>query len=1021
MSSLVQSVDWLAIAPPVIAALVGLAVLVADLFVGEARKPLLGWLAVTGLAAATLMLLPLLDADRSTFCLVGDPGVCSYTADRFTLVIQFLVLGGALLTALLSVTALKDADKRLPEGEYWFLFLSSVAGAALLPASRDLATLVVALEVASLPAFALVGLRHGDRKSSEAALKFFLSSVTATTVSLLGISFVYAATGTLHLTLVAERVQTVDGQLHTLAQTGVVLTLVGFAFKTAAVPFHFWVPDTYVGAPLPIAAYLSVIGKAVGFTGLILVTVVALPSYAEVWGPALAALAALTMTVGNVGALGQQAARAYSAVRLLAWSSVGQAGYLLVPIAAAAYSGDAEKSIGSTLAYALMYGAVNLGAFAVAALVGRTKALNRVSDYRGLYASSPLTALLLAFFLLCLAGLPPGIIGLFAKVTVFSAAVDAGLGWLAVVMAVNVVIALVYYLRWTATGRPGPTRNATRSRPAMGSPCHGPAGPRPDRGGLPPGDPPPPYPVCGRAHRQHPRAEGYGHPRQRERQDQTPGEPDRRQHPRHRPRPKRPGRRVGHRVVHQHPEGGEPDRTPYIHRGSQDGDHRSHGRLRPVRHLEPRVDGGQEARKMPVPGHGQHRPRDTQDQGEQRTQRGRGRPHPYHRRQFRNPGRPHRVGQRRARIAQPPGPQHRKDRDRDSHVHDQCDAQRQRDRAPDGARRIPYLLAEGRDPRVPGEGEEQQTGGLKHAARAARCRARRGVRQRPVPRSGTRPPRKARTARTTATMHPRQPCRTSAPRRSHRGQAPRQLRPPPRGPARGQRYAPTVSAIAAQEAVFPTTNAQPARSPPELPEPLTATGTGTGPLISSRVRPAVEEPSTSSARTAATSSRGTEPRPVWASRRTRPVPASSVSMPGRRIVHSRASRPRTYASASPLARWYTSKTSSPSWAGSAPIDETTTNRRTPARTAASAKRTAAALSTVSLRAVPLPGPAPAANTAASAPRSCSATSATEADSRSSTTGSAPNCRSASACSALRMMPATSSPRATSNRSSRSAI
>ncbi|MFI8302603.1 NADH-quinone oxidoreductase subunit N [Streptomyces sp. NPDC085927] len=450
MSSLVQSVDWLAIAPPVIAALVGLAVLVADLFVGEARKPLLGWLAVTGLAAATLMLLPLLDADRSTFCLVGDPGVCSYTADRFTLVIQFLVLGGALLTALLSVTALKDADKRLPEGEYWFLLLSSAAGAALLPASRDLATLVVALEVASLPAFALVGLRHGDRKSSEAALKFFLSSVTATAVSLLGISFVYAATGTLHLTLVAERVQTVDGQLQTLAQTGVVLTLVGFAFKTAAVPFHFWVPDTYVGAPLPVAAYLSVIGKAVGFTGLILVTVVALPSYAEVWGPALAALAALTMTVGNVGALGQQATRAYSAVRLLAWSSVGQAGYLLVPIAAAAYSGDAEKSIGSTLAYALMYGAVNLGAFAVAALVGRTKVLNRVSDYRGLYASSPLTALLLAFFLLCLAGLPPGIIGLFAKVTVFSAAVDAGLGWLAVVMAVNVVIALVYYLRWTA-------------------------------------------------------------------------------------------------------------------------------------------------------------------------------------------------------------------------------------------------------------------------------------------------------------------------------------------------------------------------------------------------------------------------------------------------------------------------------------------------------------------------------------------------------------------------------------------
>ncbi|MFH0516569.1 NADH-quinone oxidoreductase subunit N [Streptomyces sp. M41] len=448
--SVVQSVDWLAIAPPTVAAVVALAVLVADLFIGEHKKALLGWTSVLGLAAAALLLLPLLDGDRSTFCLVGDPGVCSYTADRFTLVIQFLVLGGALLAALLSVTTLRDDNKELPEGEFWFLLLSSAAGAALLPASRDLATLIVALEVASLPAFALVGLRYGDRKSSEAALKFFLSSVTATAVSLMGISFVYASTGTLYLTQIAERIQKVDGQLQTLVQTGVVLTLIGFAFKTAAVPFHFWVPDTYVGAPLPVAAYLSVVGKAVGFTGLILVTVIALPSYADVWGPAMAALAALTMTVGNVGALRQQATRAYSAVRLLAWSSVGQAGYLLVPIAAAAYSDDAEGSIGSTVAYALMYAVVNLGAFAVAALVGRTKPLNRISDYRGLYARNPLSALILAFFLLCLAGLPPGIIGLFAKVTVFSAAVDAGLGWLAVVMAVNVVIALFYYLQWTA-------------------------------------------------------------------------------------------------------------------------------------------------------------------------------------------------------------------------------------------------------------------------------------------------------------------------------------------------------------------------------------------------------------------------------------------------------------------------------------------------------------------------------------------------------------------------------------------
>lgn len=449
-ASLVQSVDWLAIAPPTLTAVVGLAVLVADLFLPAGRKAVLGWVSVAGLAASAVLLLPLLGGDRSTFCLTGHARACSYTADHFTVVVQFLVLGGALLAALLSVTNVEDDQQRVPAGEFWFLLLSSAAGAALLPASRDLATLIVALEVASLPAFALVGIRHGDKRSSEAALKFFLSSVTATAVSLMGVSFVYASTGTLYLTQVAQRLPHTDPQLTTLAQTGVVLTLVGFAFKTAAVPFHFWVPDTYVGAPLPVAAYLSVVGKAVGFSGLILVTVVAFPSYAGVWGPALAALAALTMTVGNVGALRQQATRAYSAVRLLAWSSVGQAGYLLVPIAAAGYADDPRKAIGSTVAYALMYAAVNLGAFAVAALVGRTRTANRISDYRGLYAANPAAALLLAFFLLCLAGLPPGVIGLFAKVTVFSAAVDAGLGWLAVVMAVNVVIALFYYLQWTA-------------------------------------------------------------------------------------------------------------------------------------------------------------------------------------------------------------------------------------------------------------------------------------------------------------------------------------------------------------------------------------------------------------------------------------------------------------------------------------------------------------------------------------------------------------------------------------------
>ncbi|WP_327244866.1 NADH-quinone oxidoreductase subunit N [Streptomyces sp. NBC_01320] len=460
-TSLVQSVDWLAIAPPVIVATVALIILVADLFLPQERKPLLGWATIAGLVAALAFLVPLRDGDHSTFCLTtGTATACSYTADHFALIIQFLVLGGALLTALLSL----GDTRKLPAGEFWFLLLSSAAGAALLPAARDLATLVIALEVASLPAFALVGIKRGDRRSSEAALKFFLSSVVATAVTLLGVSFVYAATGTLHLTELATRLDDVPGRLDTLAQAGVALTLVGFAFKTAAAPFHFWVPDTYVGAPLPVAAYLSVVGKAVGFSGLILVTVIGFPSYADVWGPALAVVAALTMTIGNVAALRQTATRARSAVRLLAWSSIAQAGYLLVPIASAAYSSNDQ--IGSTVAYALMYAVVNLGAFAVAALVSRTSPDNRLSDYRGLYATRPLAALAMAFFLLCLAGLPPGIVGLFAKVTVFSAAVDAGLGWLAVVMAVNVVIALYYYLQWTAALFRAPEEPEAAAAPA---------------------------------------------------------------------------------------------------------------------------------------------------------------------------------------------------------------------------------------------------------------------------------------------------------------------------------------------------------------------------------------------------------------------------------------------------------------------------------------------------------------------------------------------------------------------------
>jgi NADH-quinone oxidoreductase subunit N len=321
--SAVQSVDWLAISPPAIAALAALAVLVADLFLPERAKRVLGPASAASLLLAALPLLllrttnsanPANPADPATFCLPDGTRACSYSADTLALVLQLLVLAGAFVTALISIPAVREL--RLPQGEFWFLLLSATAGAALLPAARELVTLVIALETASLPAFALVGLRPGSRLSAEAALKFFLTSVTATAVTLLGTSFLYAVTGTLHLRGIAEGLTRADPQLATLAGAGIALTLVGFAFKASVVPFHFWVPDTYVGAPVPVAAFLSVVGKTAGISGLILLLVQAFPDRADLWGPAVAVLAGVTMTAGNVAALRQRTDRAYGAVRL---------------------------------------------------------------------------------------------------------------------------------------------------------------------------------------------------------------------------------------------------------------------------------------------------------------------------------------------------------------------------------------------------------------------------------------------------------------------------------------------------------------------------------------------------------------------------------------------------------------------------------------------------------------------------------------------------------------------------------
>jgi len=461
ISSLVQNVSYAQIAAPLIVAAGAVAVLVAEVFLPPKRKPLVSWLSLVVLAGAAAPDIALWPGRAiGTFCMPqsaaglyslgagephGMPSTCSYIADRFTLIFQFIALAGAFIVVLMSAASMKR--DRIPTGEYHFLLLSSVAGVLVLAASRDLITLTIALETVSLPAFALVGLKRWSGRSSEAALKFFLVSVASTAVMLFGISLVYGATGNVHFGPVALHLHALSiasggtsGPIRHLAYLGVGLTLVGFGFKVSAVPFHFWTPDTYAGAPVPIAAYLSVVSKAAGFAGLILLTGTAFSPLLNKTGPLLAVLAALTMSLGNLVALRQR-----DAVRLLAWSTIGQAGYILVPLAAhdpVSYT----KHINASVAYIIMYAAMNLGAFAVVHSVHGTS----LDAYRGLAKTRPLASAALAFFLLCLAGLPPGLMGLFAKVAVFGAAAGSHLVWLAVVMAVNVVIALYYYLSWTA-------------------------------------------------------------------------------------------------------------------------------------------------------------------------------------------------------------------------------------------------------------------------------------------------------------------------------------------------------------------------------------------------------------------------------------------------------------------------------------------------------------------------------------------------------------------------------------------
>ncbi|MEY2419379.1 MAG: NADH-quinone oxidoreductase subunit [Actinomycetota bacterium] len=427
--------DYHAFAPEIVLTGVIVLVLLADLLVPEDRKVLVTNLAGLGVLASLIPIITLaVDGhDRTMF---GG----AYVVDHFALVMKGLFIATGYVVLLMSTNYVADGDYY--EGEFSFLLLSSILGMTVMASARDLITIFVALEMLSLPAYMLAGWRKRDPKSNEAALKYYLLGVLSSAVMLYGMSLVYGVAGTTVLADIGSFFTQFDSQPGIIT-VALLMIVTGFAFKVSAVPFHFWAPDTYEGAPTPVTAFLSVASKTAGFVALMEILYVGFLSNNNVWGPLCWVLAAITMTVGNLIALRQT-----NIVRMLAYSSIAQAGYILVPFAVAGENAHALITAQkASVVYLLIYTAMNLGAFGVVIAVARKTRSGEIKSFGGLFTYAPGLTLLMTAFMFSLAGIPP-LGGWFAKLFMFSAALDAGTApanVLAVIAGVNSVIALFYY------------------------------------------------------------------------------------------------------------------------------------------------------------------------------------------------------------------------------------------------------------------------------------------------------------------------------------------------------------------------------------------------------------------------------------------------------------------------------------------------------------------------------------------------------------------------------------------------
>ncbi len=427
-------VDYLALAPEIIVVVTLLAVLTLDLFL---ERPLKYWTATVAVAGTAFALLPLafLAVNNETVSMFDG----SYVVDEFALVLKGLFLIAGYVVLLMSHHYIES--DRYYQGEYYLLLLASILGSLVMASSRDLIVLFIGLELVTGPLYLLAGWRKGDVKSNEASMKYFILGVLSTAILLYGMSLVFGVTGEVTFAAIAEAT---TGMTSSALTMGILFMIVGFAFKISAVPFHFWAPDTYEGAPTPVTAYLSVNSKAAGFVAMLLVMYQAFPGQRELWAPALWLLAALSMTIGNLSALRQT-----NIVRLLAYSSVAQAGFMLVPFAAAAVAdANLEQAFGATIIYLVIYAVMNLGAFAVVIAGARRTGSGELDRWSGLAQADPGLGVLTGVFFFSLAGIPP-LAGWFAKFEMFRSVMiaDPATVALAVIAAVNAVIAFYYYAK----------------------------------------------------------------------------------------------------------------------------------------------------------------------------------------------------------------------------------------------------------------------------------------------------------------------------------------------------------------------------------------------------------------------------------------------------------------------------------------------------------------------------------------------------------------------------------------------